>query len=127
MKYINPSPYIEGNLTEIPAGLSYTEMKERFCGNYNRVRVKDMNKTTYYSGKFSQRMWYEHLFDVFQDHPLVMEIFVAGQHKWTYEGGKEELRHLGYSKAMALGAILNRRGGKKTNKDCTFRIRKRHA
>jgi hypothetical protein len=123
MKYINPRPYVEGNLTEIPAGLSYTEMKKRFSGNYNRVRFADMNKTTYHSRKFSQRMFAEYLHDVFGNTPLAMEIYVAGQHKWTFKGGKEMLRHLGYSKAMALGAILNRRGGLKTNKDCTFRIR----
>ena len=126
MKFVNPDPYIEGNLTEIPAGLSYTEMKQRFGGNYNRVRFADMNKTTYHSRKLSQRMFAEYLHDVFGNTPLMMEIFVAGQHKWTFQGGKEELRHLGYSKAMALGAILNRRNGQKTNKDCTFRIRKRH-
>jgi len=138
MKYVNPPPYLEGNLTEVPAGLSFKEMKQRFNMEYNRVSRVDMNMTTQYSNKLSQRMFYEKIKDNFGNTPLKVEIFVAGQHKWTFTGTPEEIRNYAYRKAMELGAILNRRvpkdeNGKpkgpkpKTNRNCSFRIRSVYA
>tara|TARA_Y100000022_G_C12909600_1_gene222158 strand:+ start:82 stop:468 length:387 start_codon:yes stop_codon:yes gene_type:complete len=125
MKYINPVPYIEGNLTEVPCGISHSQWKKNL---YRITQPKDMNKFTRYSNKLSQRMWHEYLCDTFLKpgqkylNNLAMEIYCGKDHKLTFRGSPEEIRLEAYKMCKKVGATLNPRKGKKTNTDFTFRI-----
>ena len=125
MEYVNPNPYIEGNLIEVPCGKSHSWCKKN---RYKDPAPFEMNKTTQYSNKLSQRMWHEHLCDYFlkpgQKHlyNLVMEIYCGNKHVNTFRGSPEQIRAAAYKKCKKVGATLNPRKGKKTNKDFTFKI-----
>jgi len=123
MKYVKPTPpsdYLEGNLTEVPAGFSHTKMK-KLNYNYKGIRAKDMRMASNIPNRMSQRMWTEFCRDHFSYATLKALVFENGQHKWTSEGNPEELRNFLYSKAIEKGATPGRRKGK-TNKAYTFRI-----
>ena len=123
MKFVTPptpASYIEGNLTEVPAGFSHTEMKKRDY-NYAGIRSTDMRMTSNIPNRMSQRMWTELCRDYFDRNRLKALVFENGQHKWTHEGSPEVLRNFLYSKAIEKGATPGRRKGK-TNKAYTFRV-----
>ena len=125
MKFVKPTPpsdYIEGNLTEVPAGFSYTKMKKRNY-NYAGIRSADMRMVSNIPNRMSQRMWTELCRDYFSRARLKALVFENGQHKWTSEGSPEVLRNFLYSKAIEKGATPGRRKGK-TNKAYTFRIQR---
>ena len=115
-----PASYIEGNLTEVPAGFTLTEMKKRDY-NYAGIRSTDMRMVSNIPNRMSQRMWTELCRDYFARIGLKALVFENGQHKWTCEGSPEVLRSFLYSKAIEKGATVRRRKGK-TNKAYTFRV-----
>lgn len=123
MNIVKSNIKVAGNLTEIPAGLSYSEMKNRYSNNYWRVPWKEMSKTSRIPNKMSQRMFAEYIRETLRDGPYLMKIFQGNQQKWSKRGSVEELRHWSYTMAMRVGATINRRNGK-TNKDYTFEMEK---
>lgn len=96
---------ITGNLLDIPSGRAYSDVRRG-----ETLDPSEMIHVTRVPNKMSQRAFYEYVKDIFGEN-IILKIFRAGQHVWTFRGEIEAVRGEAYYKAMEVGATPGRRDG----------------
>mgnify|MGYP001161302195 FL=1 len=114
--------FIQGNLSEIPCGKSYTYhiengLKDKPCP------PDQMNYSTKGKKGLSQRSWYSLMEDQLgTTDNLILKLFEAGRHAHTYIGCADTVRSAAYQYAVKKGACQNTRKYSKPVKGLSFTV-----